>query len=109
MSLEDGLRLVTARGRLMQSLPPDGEMAAIMADEAYVTQLMPRTAAKCRSRRSTAREHRDLRPGSRDAVGAVDLAAANIEVRPLAIPIAAHSPQVDPILDAFERWRRSPL
>lgn len=37
-SLADGLRLVAERGRLIQSLPQDGKMAAIFTDQDYVTQ-----------------------------------------------------------------------
>ena len=33
-SLSDGLKLIAARGRLMQALPPNGEMVALLTDEA---------------------------------------------------------------------------
>ncbi|MCJ8280086.1 MAG: type I polyketide synthase, partial [Rivularia sp. ALOHA_DT_140] len=39
-SLEDGLKLISHRGRLMQQLPPVGEMLSIMASEEEVNQLI---------------------------------------------------------------------
>ena len=37
-SLEDGLKLIAARARLMQSLPGDGKMVVIFADESRVAK-----------------------------------------------------------------------
>ncbi len=101
-SLEDGIRLVTARGRLMQSLPPDGEMAAIMADEAYVTQLIAPHGGKVTIAAINGPSSIAI-SGPAAAIESIltDLAAAKIEARRLAVPIAAHSSQIDPILDAF--------
>ena len=39
-SLEDGLRLVTERGRRMQDLPPGGGMTAVFADEESIAHLL---------------------------------------------------------------------
>ncbi len=39
-SLEEGLTLITTRGRLMQSLPSDGAMAAVFAEEGRVREII---------------------------------------------------------------------
>ncbi|NJS16300.1 MAG: acyltransferase domain-containing protein, partial [Nostocaceae cyanobacterium CSU_2_110] len=39
-SLEDGLKLIAERGRLIQSLPQDGMMAVVFASEAQITPLL---------------------------------------------------------------------
>lgn len=101
MSLEDGLRLVAARGRLMATLPPDGAMATVFATEHVVEAAVAGAdvaVAAVNGPQSIALS------GRRDALDAVlaALRADGVEVRPLDVPVAAHSPQVDPILDAFE-------
>ena len=104
MSVEDGLRLIAARGRLMGSLPPDGEMAAVLTTEERVAQAIASSGGRVSIAAINGPESVAI-SGTGGALEAVvaDLTAAGVEVRPLAIPIAAHSPQVDPILDAFEK------
>ena len=50
-SLEDGLRLVAARGALMQSLPQAGAMATLFADEPRTIELLGEDAGTRRHRR----------------------------------------------------------
>jgi acyl transferase domain-containing protein/acyl carrier protein len=103
LSLEDALRLVVIRGRLMQSLPEVGAMAAILASEADVERdlggpdgpwiaAVNGPASVVITGRSAAVE---------DVVRR--FTARGVECKPLAISNGFHSPLVDSILDEFER------
>jgi acyl transferase domain-containing protein/NADPH:quinone reductase-like Zn-dependent oxidoreductase/NADP-dependent 3-hydroxy acid dehydrogenase YdfG/acyl carrier protein len=101
LDLEDGLRLISARGRLMQSLPLNGAMAAVRADPERVEPLLsgPVAIAALNAPGET------VISGERAAVDAVcrKLEAAGITAMPLRVSHAFHSPLMDPILDEFER------
>lgn len=101
-SLEDGLRLITERARLMQALPPEGDMAAVFADEARVAEAV----APFSSRLSIAAVNgptETVISGERSALAAVleRLAAQGIQARRLNVSHAFHSPLMKPLLDRF--------
>ncbi len=104
ISLEDGLKLIAARGRLMQALPPGGAMAAVFAAEDRVAAAI---APHARSISIAAVNGPDnvVISGEGAAVQAVceALAGAGIKARPLTVSHAFHSPLMEPMLDAFER------
>ncbi len=103
-SLEDGLKLVAARGRLMQALPDSGAMFAIMADERRVE----RAIAPYRDRAAIAAlngPQNVVISGERGAVSAIaaQFERESVRVRDLNASRAFHSPLMDPMLDEFER------
>ena len=102
-SLEDGLRVIAARGRLMSRLPREGSMAAVFADEATVRRAIAAherwvSIAATNGPRST------VISGRTDAVQEImaGLAAAGVESQLLKVSHAFHSPLMEPMLDAFE-------
>jgi acyl transferase domain-containing protein/surfactin synthase thioesterase subunit len=100
--LEDGLRLVLARARLMSALPGDGAMAAVFTDEA---QLAPILANHDRLSIAAVNGPREVvLSGYRTALehALAELTAAGIKTRKLTVSHAFHSAQLDPMLDAFE-------
>lgn len=107
-SLEDGLRLIAARGRLMQALPQNGSMVAVIADETTVrSALNPYTRdvaiAAVNGPRSL------VLSGERQAVQAIValLQEDGVEARPLTVSHAFHSPLVEPMLAEFEQVART--
>ena len=108
-SLEDGLRLIAARGRLMQALPPGGAMAAVLTGEAKVRAAI----AKNGSEQLTIAAING--PASVTISGrAADLASAcaaferdGIRTERLRVSHAFHSALVEPMLDAFEEVART--
>ncbi|MCB0106531.1 MAG: acyltransferase domain-containing protein, partial [Caldilineaceae bacterium] len=101
LTLEDGVRLVAERGRLMETA--DGEMVSVLASEAEVAPLVAAyedvTIGVINGPQSV------VISGGRTHVLAIaeQLQADGYKTRKLAIPMAAHSPLLDPVLDDFER------
>ena len=104
LSLEDALRLIAQRGRLMQSLPPGGAMAAIFAPEERVAEAVAPQAAIL-SIAAINGPAQTVISGRAAEVEAVcqRFTAQGIRCQPLPVSHAFHSPLVDPILDQFER------
>ena len=108
LQVDDALRLLAERGRLMQSLPEGGAMAAIFAPETEVTPLL----GDYRSTLSIAAVNASAQTvisGSAQSVDAICslLGARGVRTQRLSVSHAFHSPLVEPILEAFEQVARA--
>ncbi|MBD2364812.1 SDR family NAD(P)-dependent oxidoreductase [Anabaena minutissima FACHB-250] len=103
-SLEDGLKLIAERGRLMQALPPDGAMAAIMADEQTVLSAIQPYGEQIAIAAYNGAESLVI-SGQRQAIAAVcqQLTNQGIQTKPLQVSHAFHSPLMEAILGDFEQ------
>lgn len=101
-SVEDGLRLIAARGRLMQALPAGGGMLAAFTDEA-TAQAALRGYANVAVAAVNAPNEIVLAGPSGDLT-AIGLAWAKqgIASQPLTVSHAFHSPLMKPMLAEFE-------
>jgi len=104
ITLEDAMRLVTARGSLMHRLPGDGGMTAIFASEPVVQSLIDGvargiTVAAINGPMNTvvSGEIHALKTLSQE------LDRQKIGYRELQVSNAFHSPRTEPILDDLER------
>ncbi len=101
-SLEDGLKLIAHRARLMQFLPSDGAMAAVWSDPEAVQSVMANfpdqlSIAACNGPENV------VISGERQAVAKVsrELESRGLKVTPLSVSQAFHSPLMEPILPEF--------
>ncbi|NEQ95287.1 MAG: acyltransferase domain-containing protein [Cyanothece sp. SIO2G6] len=116
-SLEDGLRLIAERGRLMQQLPAGGAMAAIMAPESVVKGAISRWEGYANAQVSgpNRKEHSPsiaayngpeniIISGEQAAVRSICelLEQDDIRTVPLQVSHAFHSPLMQPMLKPFE-------
>jgi epothilone polyketide synthase D len=103
-SLEDGLKLASASGRLMQGLARDaGVMVAVAASREHVSQVLERYSGSV----VIAAENSPTRvviSGQRGAVQQLcaEWSAAGVQSKALNVSHAFHSPLTQPILDEFE-------
>ena len=106
-SLEDGLKLITARARLMQALPQIGEMVAVQANEARVKKAL-RPFSKEVSIAAINAPESVVISGERQAVRQVvaTLAGDGVKTKRLNVSHAFHSPLMEPILAQFRRVAR---
>ncbi|MDX3645849.1 type I polyketide synthase, partial [Streptomyces sp. MB09-02B] len=101
LTLPDACRLIAARGRLMQQLPPGGAMLAVAVGEKQATE--------------AAEDHPDVVVAAVNAPGSVvlsgpaealttlrdDFTEQGVRARLLTVSHAFHSPLLEPMLDDF--------
>ncbi|MFL6246636.1 MAG: beta-ketoacyl synthase N-terminal-like domain-containing protein, partial [Thermoanaerobaculia bacterium] len=100
LSVADAMRLVTARGRLMQALPDGGAMAAVAATAREVEPFLDGTEVAIAAINAPA----DVvlsGPAAEVARICEALRARNIASQPLRVSHAFHSTLMDPMIDAF--------
>lgn len=103
-SIEDGARLIAARGRLMQALPAGGAMVSVQGD----AELVLREVAAHASQVSVAAHNA---PGSLVIAGVGEvvqaiagrLAAQGLRTQSLPVSHAFHSPLMDPMVEEFRQ------
>ncbi|HLS56237.1 MAG TPA: type I polyketide synthase [Zeimonas sp.] len=107
-TLEEGLRLIAERGRLMQALPAGGSMAAVFASPELVAEAVAPVADRVAIAAVNAPDSVVI-SGAADAVDALlaDLEKREIRGQRLFVSLAAHSPLVAPALDAMEACART--
>jgi len=101
-SLEDGLKLIVERARLMQELSPEGEMLTVFADEMKVGEVIQAYSEKVSIAAVNGPEI-ILISGAKDAIRAIeeDLKSKRIRTIKVNISRAFHSPLTEPMLDSF--------
>ncbi len=102
-SLEDGLKLIAERSRLMQSLPQNGEMAVVFAEQERVVNIITQYEGQV-GIAAVNGSNNIVISGVREYVqSAVEQCQSQgITVKPLQVSHAFHSSLMEPILDKFE-------
>ncbi len=104
MPLNQALLLIAERGRLMQSLPAGGAMAAVFASEAAVAEAVETRSARLAIAALNAPQQTVISGAEADVDALCEtFVARGVRCQKLPVSHAFHSPLVDPVLDAFER------
>jgi amino acid adenylation domain-containing protein/non-ribosomal peptide synthase protein (TIGR01720 family) len=103
-SLEDGLKLIATRGRLMQSLPQNGEMVAALVSERQVAPVIQPYLQEVAIAALNGPDSVVI-SGKRSTIRLVvaQLEATGIKTTSLQVSHAFHSPLIEPMLKEFAR------
>jgi acyl transferase domain-containing protein/acyl carrier protein len=101
-SLEDGLKLIAERARLMQALPREGEMVTVFASEARVATAIEPYLQQVSIAAINGPESLVI-SGQHEAIATIKatLESEGIKTKPLSVSHAFHSPLIEPMLPAF--------
>jgi acyl transferase domain-containing protein/acyl-CoA synthetase (AMP-forming)/AMP-acid ligase II/acyl carrier protein/predicted alpha/beta-fold hydrolase len=101
-SLEDGLKLIAHRGKLMQALPQNGKMVAVLADETTVREAIAPYLEKVAIAAINGSQSIVI-SGEIEAIQQVvtGLISQGIKTKKLQVSHAFHSPLMEPILAEF--------
>ena len=101
-SLEDALKLLAARARLMQALPQTGSMLAVQASEEKVAPLLESYSTQV-SFAAINGPSSVVISGESDSIDDItaQLSEQNINSKPLIVSHAFHSPLMEPMLEKF--------
>ena len=108
-TLEDGLKLIAERARLMQALPAGGAMAAVFADADKVKNAIASYSDMVSIAALNGPDNTVI-SGAADAIEEIisKLDADGIKSKPLVVSHAFHSPLMAPMLDEFEKIASEP-
>jgi acyl transferase domain-containing protein/acyl carrier protein len=101
-SLEDGLKLIAARGQLMQALPEGGAMVALMAGETAASAAIKGWEDSV-SLAAINGPLQTVLSGDRDILEKVVSGLNNARAHWLQVSHAFHSPRMEPMLDDFAK------
>ncbi|MEH1788638.1 MAG: beta-ketoacyl synthase N-terminal-like domain-containing protein [Nostoc sp.] len=105
-SLEDGLKLVAARARLMHNLPSEGKMVVVFASQTQVAEAIQPYAQEV-AIAAVNGPNNTVISGQRQAVEAVEaILPKKVKTKTLQVSQAFHSPLMEPILVDFEQIAR---
>lgn len=103
-SLEDGIKLIAARARLMQGIKSHGKMVAVLTTEAKIQLDIAPYTNSVSIAAINGRENLVL-SGDAEAIDSIvaDLQSQGIKTKPLEVSQAFHSPLMQPIIGEFRQ------